>query len=237
MNSFKAGNLKNHKPNWQKITSNQEILSQIQGTKLPFLENPKQKSKLNLNPKFSEIETAAIDKEITKLLQKGVIKESLHEKDEFISPIFVTPKRDGGYRLILNLKKLNENMEYIHFKMHGLTEILRMVERNCFMASLDIKDAYYSVPVDENFQKYLKFYWKGKLYKFCVLPNGLAPCPRWFTKLLKPPLAKLRERKYDLSAYIDDIYLQGCSEPECIKNIVDSIIMIGHLFPQLNSKY
>ena len=31
--------------------------------------------------------------------------------------------------------------------MHGLKEILKMVEKNCFMASLDIKDAYYSIPV------------------------------------------------------------------------------------------
>ena len=229
MNSFKAGNLKNFKTNWQKITSNEEILNQIEGTTLPFLENPKQYAKLNLNPKFSDKEAAAIDKEIAKLVQKEVIKECQHEKDEFISPIFVTPKRDGGYRLILNLKKLNENLEYIHFKMHGLQEILRLVERNCFMASLDIKDAYYSVPVEESFQKYLKFYWKGKLYKFCVLPNGLAPCPRWFTKLLKPPLAKLRERKHDLSAYIDDIYLQGRSESECTRNILDSIMMMRSL--------
>ena len=41
--------------------------------------------------------------------------------------------------------------------------------RNCFMTSLDIKDAYFSLPVDESFQKYLKFYWKGKLYQFGAL--------------------------------------------------------------------
>ena len=44
--------------------------------------------------------------------------------------------------------------------MHGLKEILKMVEKNCFMAFLDIKDAYYSIPVAESSQKYLKFIWK-----------------------------------------------------------------------------
>ena len=39
-----------------------------------------------------------------------------------------------------------------------------MVEKNCFMASLDIKDAYNSTPVDESSQKYLKFIWKEQLY-------------------------------------------------------------------------
>ena len=43
--------------------------------------------------------------------------------------------------------------------------------RNCFMTSLNIKDAYYSLPVDESFQEYLEFYWKGKLYQFGALPT------------------------------------------------------------------
>ena len=36
--------------------------------------------------------------------QKGVLKPSYPEEGDFISPIFVTPKSDGGYRLILNLE-------------------------------------------------------------------------------------------------------------------------------------
>ena len=77
----------------------------------------------------------------------------------------------GAYRLILNLKNLNEN---IHFKMHGF----KMVENYCFMAFLDIKDSYYSIPVDESSQKYLKFIWEEQLNQFCVLPNGISSCPR-----------------------------------------------------------
>ena len=91
--------------------------------------------------------------------------------------------------------------------MHGLKEILELVKKNCYMTALDIKDVYYSIPVEESFQKYLNFVWKGIRYKFCVFPNGLSPCPRWFTMLLKSTLAELRELKHDISAYIDDMYL------------------------------
>ena len=80
------------------------------------------------------------------------------------------------------------------------------------MASLDIKNAYYAIPVAEENKKYLKFMWKGKLYKFCVLLNGLSPCPRWFTKLLKYPMGNLRELMHILSSYTDDICLQCDSE-------------------------
>ena len=135
----------------------------------------------------------------------------------------------GGYRLILNLKNLNENIEHVHFKMHSLKEILKMIAKNCFMASLDVKDAYYSIPVDESSQKYLKFIWKEQLHQFCVLPNGLSPCPRWFTKLFKPPLAELKKSKHDISAYIDDIYLQDDTKENYIKNIIDTVTLLRSL--------
>ena len=104
-----------------------------------------------------------------------------------------------------------------------------MIEKNCFMASLDIKVAYYLIPVDETSQKYLKRIWKEQLYQFCVLPNGLSPCPRWFTKLLKPPLAELRKSKHAIPAYIDDIYLQDDTNENCIINIIDTVKLLRSL--------
>ena len=47
---------------------------------------------------MTQPKTNATDNEISKLLQKEVLKPSYPEAGEFISPIFVTPKSDGGYR-------------------------------------------------------------------------------------------------------------------------------------------
>ena len=60
------------------------------------------------------------------------------------------------------------------------------------MAATDLNDAYYSVKIDELDTKYLEFLLNSRLLKFLVLPNGLSPGPRKFTKLTKPPLAFLR---------------------------------------------
>ena len=60
------------------------------------------------------------------------------------------------------------------------------------MTKLDIKDAYYSVPINESDQKLLKFMIDDCLYKYLALPNGYTKGPRKFTKFLKPALAKLR---------------------------------------------
>ena len=79
------------------------------------------------------------------------------ETGEFISPIFLRERKDGSHRMILNLKALNKSIVYHHFKMDTLGSVIKLMRPNCFMATIDLKDAYYSVPVSEKHQKYLKF--------------------------------------------------------------------------------
>ena len=106
---------------------------------------------------FSAEENDIISKEVANLLQKAVIIETRHEPGEFISSVFVRPKKDGSHRMILNLKNLNKHVQYNHFKMDTLQSVISLMTPNCFMASVDLNDAYYSVPVAVAHQKYLKF--------------------------------------------------------------------------------
>ena len=131
-----------------------------------------------------------IDSEILKLLEKRVVKPCEPETGEFVCTVFLRPKKDGNYRMILNLKK--SFVEYHHVKMDTLTTAIKMMRPGCYMTSVDLKDAYHTVPIAQEHQKFLKFFWRGQTYKFTCLPNGLACAPRVFTKLLKPLFATLR---------------------------------------------
>ena len=66
---------------------------------------------------------------------------------EILSSIFTRPKEGSTYRIILNLKSFNKCIPYQHFKMDTLKTVLNLIEQDCVLASLDLKDAYYSVPV------------------------------------------------------------------------------------------
>ena len=97
---------------------------------------------------FDQMEQIIIDKEMTHLLALEVIEHTCHSSGEYISTIFVRKKKNGKYRMILNLKGLNEHIEYHHFKMDTLWSAVRLMTYfKCSMASLDLKDAYYSVPI------------------------------------------------------------------------------------------
>ena len=131
--------------------------------------------------------------------------------------------------MILNLQSLNKHVVYLHFKITTLKDAISLMKPNCFMASIDLKDAYYSVPIAQVHQKYLKFPWENKLYAFTCFPNGLAFCPRKFTKLLKPVYSVLRQLGHASSPYIDDSYLQGDDYYSCLANVIDTIRLIYYL--------
>ena len=133
------------------------------------------------------------------------------------------------HHTILNLKAFNEFIAYHHFKMDTLEAVVNMMRPGCFMASVDLKGAYYTVPIHPSHQKYLKFCYDGVFYKYTCLPSGLASALCIFTKLLKPVYATLGSMGHLNSGYINDSYLQGDTSAECHKNVTDIITLFTKL--------
>ena len=131
-----------------------------------------------------------------------------------MSGVFIRPKKDNTYRMILNLKKLNAFIEYNHFKMESINHVIDIIKTGVYMASVDLKDAFYTIPIHRDHTKYLKFY-HGSFYEFLCMPNGYSEAMRVFTKVLKPPFAYLRTQGHLSVVYVDDTYLQGDTYSQC----------------------
>ena len=104
--------------------------------------------------------------------------------------------------------------------MESLQTITNVIVSNAWMASLDLKDAYYCIKIFKQHQRFLRFSWNGKMFAFSAMPNGYADAPRSFTKILKVPFSNLRERGFISVIYIDDTYLQGDSIQDCLDNVL-----------------
>ena len=127
-------------------------------------------------------------------------------------------KPDGSHQTILNLKNLNESITYVHFKMESLKHVRQLIKPGVWVASIDLRDAYYSVCVNPPFQRYFTCYWKG-CYEFLRMRNGYALASLLFTKLLKQSFGFLRKHGYASVIYIDGSYLQGGTYTHCLENI------------------
>ena len=111
-------------PEWKGLTNDHTILQYFKGIEIEFI---------NYQPPPAN--------------NFVVIVVSQQEPEEFISPILFLPKKDGLHRMILNLKKFNEYVQYHHFKMDTLEVTIKLMKPGCYMASVDLKDAYHTVSI------------------------------------------------------------------------------------------
>ena len=106
--------------------------------------------------------------------------------------------------------------------MESLQNVLYMVKPGAWMASVDLKDAYYSVLINQEYQKYLIF-WREYPLKFIAMSNGYGPAMRAFKKMLKLPFSFLRSEGHLSVIYVGDCYLQGASFIKYAENVVITI--------------
>uniref|UniRef100_A0AC35GGF3 Reverse transcriptase domain-containing protein n=1 Tax=Panagrolaimus sp. PS1159 TaxID=55785 RepID=A0AC35GGF3_9BILA len=196
-----AGRLKAFSCNWRLITKDRWVLRTIKGYSLPFKINSKK-----LRKQGCKILPAnkALKDEAAKLLEKQAIVKIRASKAFWISPVFLVPKKDGSQRPVINLKKLNRKMRVKHFKMESIMLVKDLVTPGSFMAKIDMKDAYFGIPIKKKMRKYLTFRVGRKCYAFKALPFGLATAPRVYTKVIRPIAAFLRARGIKLIVYLDD---------------------------------
>ena len=148
------------------------------------------------------------------LLTKGAIAETPPIREGFFSRLFLVPKKGGTFRPVIDLSFLNKFVENSHFQMESIHCLKSLLQKGDYMTTLDLKDAYLSVPVHKDSQKVLQFLWRDKCYAFQGLCFGLNTAPRIFTKLLKPVAAFLRKRGVRMILYLDDFLILGSTYQE-----------------------
>ena len=98
-----------------------------------------------------------------------------------------------------------------------------------WMARVDLKDAYFMIPMGQEDRDFLKFQWKDKTYQFTCLPFGLSSAPWVFTKTTRPVVATLRELGLHLVIYIDDILIMAETESLLKDHIIAVIYLLENL--------
>ena len=118
----------------------------VSGYKLEFTSDPIQ-TKVRTPLQFSLSDTAKIETEIATLMEKGAITRVTPVSDQFVSNLFLVPKRDGSSRPVINLKDLNAFLCYDHFKMEGIHLLRDLLRPGDWLGKVDLKDAYFVMPI------------------------------------------------------------------------------------------
>ena len=93
------------------------------------------------------------------------------------------PGGEGDWRPVIDLSHLNDFVQLTSFKMETVASVLLSVREGDFLASLDLKDAYFQIPIHGSSRKLLRFMSEGTVYQFRALCFGLSTAPQVFTRV------------------------------------------------------
>lgn len=225
MQMFKASGPSKHLHEWQKIGAPHEILDWLSsGVQLPFTERPESFHLPNFKLSFSH--GAFVAEELSRLIQSGaVVQCDSNFPPKCISPIHCVPKKGGKLRLIIDLRRINQHLDVPKFCYEDIRVVSQLVHSNDYMVTLDLKNGFHHIPIHKADQEYLGFAFRGKLYKWTVLPFGLKISPYVFCKTIRAVIAYVRTENLRVVAYMDDFWLAATkSEIENHKNILLSTL-------------
>ena len=91
----------------------------------------------------------------------------------FCSNLFLVDKKGGaGQRPVINLCRFNNYVEHLHLKMEDLKAGADLLRPGDFMCKLDLKDAYFTVPLHSRSQKFIRLQFQGRTYRVLMLTHS-----------------------------------------------------------------
>ncbi|XP_064412326.1 uncharacterized protein LOC135355709 [Latimeria chalumnae] len=144
-----GGRLSAFLPAWEAITTDQWVLEVIRsGYAIQFKESlPDSSPSL---PRLSDSAKApdqvvALELELASRAVEPVPEDQ--EGTGFYSRYFLIPKKSGGFRPILDLRRLNQSLRVEKFRMVSLGNLIPSLSHGDWYCALDLKDAYTHVAI------------------------------------------------------------------------------------------
>ena len=139
--------------------------------------------------------------EVDKMLKEGVIEPS---ESPWSSPVVMVKKPQNEYRFCIDFRKINEITKRDSYPLPYIDAILNKLKDAKYISTIDLKNGYWQVPLEETSKEKTAFTVPGKgLYQFTVMPFGIHNAPATFQRLMDSVLHDYMGEK--VFCYLDDI--------------------------------
>jgi len=148
----------------------------------------------------------AVNKELEKMLNMGIIERSRSPYSIPIVPVF---KKNGEVRLCLDARRINEQIIMDCERPMTIDSIMTKFKNVKYISTLDLRSGYWQVPLAEESRAPCSFLINGRNFSYTRLPFGLCISGAEFQKAMDRVLGQLTQEF--VTIYVDDILITSPS--------------------------
>lgn len=160
-------------------------------------------------------ERREVEKQVDQWLKEGIIR---HSSSDFASAVVLVKKKDSTYRMCVDYRKLNRKIIKDRFPLPLIDDVLDKLHHAKVFSTLDLKNGFFHVPVEEDSRQYTSFVTYHGQFEFCRAPFGLCNSPSVFQRFIYKIFRQLMNEEIAIP-YMDDIIIPSENEEEGLERL------------------
>lgn len=173
------------------------------------------------SPKMLEVANAQLDS----YLEQGFVEPS---SSPWCSPFVISTRANGEPRFCMDFRKVNSVTKKDAYMLPHMDSILDQFRVAKFVTTIDLRNAYHHIPLDELSKEVTAFGIPGRgLFQFKVLPFGLTNAGAAFQRTMDQVILPEWDNVF---SYLDDIIIATETfeeHLECLKKVINRIHQFG----------
>lgn len=165
--------------------------------------------------RLSAIERNEVNAQVDEWLKNKIIQPSV---SEYASPIVLVKKKDGTKRLCVDFQLLNKKIVKDRYPLPLIEDQLDALQNARVFSTLDLKNGFFHVRVDESSRKYTAFIVPDGHFEFLRVPFGLCNSPAIFQKFVNVIFKDLVHEGAVL-IYMDDLIVPAMDYETGLRNL------------------
>ena len=175
--------------------------------------------------KFSNPDTVFIKEEVKTLLKEGIIEKSV---SPWRAQVIVTHDERHRRRMVVDYSAtINRFTSLDAYPMPRINDLVQELAKYNYFSKLDLKSAYYQVPIGEDEKMYTAFEADGQLLQYTRIPFGLTNSVAVFQRIMNSLIED--NSLSGTFCYLYDIIVCGKTEEDHDSNLKK--------FMQMKEKY
>ncbi|GFX57451.1 retrovirus-related Pol polyprotein from transposon 412 [Trichonephila clavipes] len=154
-----------------------------------------------------------VDAQVDEWVKNGIVEPC---SSPYASQVVVVKKKDGKSRVCIDYRRLNRKLIKDNYPLPLIDDILDCLQNAKIFTTLDLKNGFFHVAVNERSRKYTSVFTHNGQYQFRRMPFGLSTCPSTFMRNINAIFRHLISKSIVLS-YMDDVVIPAANESQALE--------------------